>query len=300
MAEGRKLRDPGASARARLLNLARQRRQPLDLLLTRFVLERLLYRLSISPHRSRFLLKGAILLATWLPDPYRPTRDLDLLGFGDPSPESLLQVFCEILAAVPAVDDGVAFDAGNLRIDPIREAQEYGGLRLRTIATIAGARVNVVVDVGFGDALEPGAEEVELPVLLNLPAPRLRAYARETVVAEKFQAMVVLGRANSRMKDFYDIWLLIGTHDLAPERLARAISATFVRRRTPIPAEVPDALSPEFALDEAKRRQWAAFVEGLAVEPGSLEDVVRDLREFLMPAVDAAMHFPSGQRPKIG
>ncbi len=133
MAEGRKLRDPGASARARLLNLARQRRQPLDLLLTRFVLERLLYRLSISPHRSRFVLKGAILLATWLPDPYRPTRDLDLLGFGDPSPESLLQVFCEILAAVPAVDDGVAFDAGNLRIDPIREAQQ--GKRTRSVAS---------------------------------------------------------------------------------------------------------------------------------------------------------------------
>lgn len=287
MAEGRKVRDPGASARARLLNLARQRGQPLDMLLTRFVLERLLYRLSISPHRNRFILKGAILLATWLPDPYRPTRDLDLLGFGDPSPASLLQVFREILA-VPAVDDGVAFDAGNLRIDPIREAQEYGGLRLRTIATIAGARVNVVVDVGFGDAMEPGAEEVELPVLLGLPAPRLRAYARETVVAEKLQAMVVLGRANSRMKDFYDIWLLIGTHDLAPERLARAIAATFERRRTPLPADVPDALSPGFARDEAKRRQWAAFIEELLVEPGSLEDVVRDLREFLMPVMAAA------------
>jgi hypothetical protein len=298
MAERRKVRDPGASARARLLNLARQRRQPLDLLLTRFVLERLLYRLSISPHRSRFVLKGAVLLATWLPDPYRPTRDLDLLGFGDPSPDALLQVFREILAAVPAADDGVAF-AGNLRIDPIREEQEYGGLRLRTIATVAGAQVNVVVDVGFGDAMEPGAEEMELPVLLDLPAPRLRAYARETVVAEKLQAMVVLGRVNSRMKDFYDIWLLIRTHDLVPERLAQAIAATFERRRTLLPADVPDALSPGFARDEVKQRQWAAFAEGLTVEPGSLEDVVRDLREFLMPAIDVAAHFPSGQRPKI-
>jgi hypothetical protein len=265
------------------------------------VLVRLLYRLSISPHRSRFVLKGAILLATWHPDPYRPTRDLDLLGFGDSSPEALLQVFCEILATVRAADDGVAFDAGKLRIDPIREGQDYGSLRLRTIATIArqgqGQRCG-----GRRVRRRNGAraEEVELPVLLDLPAPRLRAYARETVVAEKLQAMVVLGRANSRMKDFYDIWLLMGTHDLAPERLARAIAATFARRRTPIPSEVPDALSPEFALDEANRRQWAAFVENLAVEPGSLEDVVRDLREFLLPVIDAAAHFPSGQRSKIG
>ena len=125
-------------------------------------------------------------------------------------------------------------------------------------------------------------------------APRLRAYARETVVAEKLQAMVVLGRANSRMKDFYDIWLLIGTHDLAPERLARAIAATFARRRTPIPTEVPDALSPAFARDEAKRRQWTAFVEELAVEPGPLEDVVCDLREFLIPVVVAAARFRAG------
>lgn len=291
----RKARDLGASVRARLLSLARRQRQPLDLLLTRFVLERLLYRLSLSPHRDRFVLKGAVLLTAWLADPHRPTRDLDLLGFGDPSAEALLHTFGEILAV--AVDDGVAFDAGTPRVEPIREGQEYGGLRLRTTATVAGARVAVVVDVGFGDATEPGAEEVELPVLLGLPAPRLRAYARETVVAEKFQAAVVLGRANSRMKDFYDMWVLSRGRDLAPGRLARAVAATFERRRTPIPVDVPDGLSPAFARDEAKRRQWAAFVEGLAVEPGTLEEVLRELRELLMPAAAAARRLRAADGP---
>jgi predicted nucleotidyltransferase component of viral defense system len=200
------VRNVGASVRARLLKLAKERNQPLDLLLTRYVLERLLYRLSITEHRERFVLKGAMLMTTWFNDPHRPTRDLDLLGFGDADPDALLIVFREICAV--AADDAVIFDIKGLAVDRIRDDAEYGGLRIKTTATVDGAKVRVLIDIGFGDAIEPGLTEMDLPVLLDLPAPCLRAYARETVIAEKFQAMVMLGRANSRMKDFYDIWML--------------------------------------------------------------------------------------------
>ena len=277
----KRTRDVGASVRSRLLNLARDRGQPFDLVITRYALERLLYRLSESAHRNRFALKGAMLITTWFADPHRPTRDLDLLGFGDSAEESILSVFREV-CGMP-MDDGITFEVDNLRIERIREELEYGGLRLRTVANLSRARINVVIDVGFGDAVEPGLEEIEFPVLLESPAPRLRAYPRETVIAEKFQAMVHLGRANSRMKDFYDVWVLSKAYGFDPDRLAKAIAATFERRRTAIPSEVPDALTPEFARDASKRRQWDAFVRELAAGPDSLETVVSDLAAFLMP-----------------
>jgi predicted nucleotidyltransferase component of viral defense system len=182
-----KPRNVGASVRQRLLNLARARGQPLELLLTRYALERLLHRLSLSPHRNRFVLKGALLLTTWFDEPHRATRDLDLLGFGDPSDDALLAVFREVMAIT--VDDGVSFDTARLQIQPIREDAEYGGSRLRTTAALAGARIPIVVDVGFGDAIEPGARDIDLPVLLEMPSPHLRAYPPETVIAEKLHAM---------------------------------------------------------------------------------------------------------------
>ncbi len=277
----KRTRDIGASVRSRLLKLARDRGQPFDLVITRYALERLLHRLSQSPHRDRFALKGAMLVTTWFADPHRPTRDLDLLGFGDSSEESILSVFREV-CGMPA-DDGITFEVDNLRIERIREELEYGGLRLRTVANLSRARINVVIDVGFGDAVEPGLEEIEFPVLLDSTAPRLRAYPRETVIAEKFQAMVYLGRANSRMKDFYDVWVLSKAYEFDDDRLAKAIAATFERRRTAIPNEVPEALTPEFARDASKRRQWESFVRELAAASGSLETVVSDLADFLMP-----------------
>jgi predicted nucleotidyltransferase component of viral defense system len=276
----------GASVRARLLNIARERGQTFDLLLVRYALERFLYRLSLSAHKDNFVLKGAMLLATWLDNAYRPTRDIDLLGFGASQPEAILAVFREICAI--ETEDGVVFDAGALRIDRNREDLEYGGLRVVTDARIGGAKIRVVVDIGFGDAVEPGLNEIELPVLLDLPAPRLRAYPKEAVIAEKFQAMVDLGRANSRMKDFYDIWFLAKTFTFEDDRLARAITATFARRKTGIPVEAPDALSDAFAQDDAKRKQWEAFASSVLSKPVPLDVVVKDLRAFLLPHAQAA------------
>ncbi|MBU2533921.1 MAG: nucleotidyl transferase AbiEii/AbiGii toxin family protein [Alphaproteobacteria bacterium] len=275
----RKPTNTGASVRARLLNLARQRKQPFQVLLTRFVLERLLYRLSTTPHRDRFVLKGAMLLTSWFPDPLRPTQDLDLLGFGSSDAHAMLAVFREVCAVTH--DDGVDFYVAGLAVEFIREELEYGGLRLKTNATVDGARVRVVIDIGFGDAVEP--TEIVLPVLLDLPAPTLRAYRPEAVIAEKFQAMVMLGRANSRMKDFYDIWVLSRSHEFADDRLARAIRATFDRRRTPIPTTSPDCLTAEFAGDPEKQQQWTSFAQDVASKPGSLVTVVTELDQFLMP-----------------
>jgi predicted nucleotidyltransferase component of viral defense system len=271
----------GASIRARLLNLAKERNQPFELLLTRYTLERLLYRLSSSKYREQFVLKGAMLITSWMDDPYRPTRDLDLLGFGDSDPDAIIGAFREICAL--KTDDAVAFDIDGIAVDRIRDEAEYGGLRIKTTATVDGAKVRVLIDIGFGDAIEPGLTEIELPVLLDQPAPRLRAYPHETVVAEKFQAMVTLGRANSRMKDFYDIWILARSHDFNGDRLARAIAATFARRTTEIPIAPPDALTPAFAKDPVKQQQWSAFLVDVAVNPGTLAEVIEDLAAFLMP-----------------
>jgi predicted nucleotidyltransferase component of viral defense system len=272
-------RNVGASVRQRLLNLAHARGQPMELLLTRYALERLLYRLSVSPHRERFVLKGAMLLATWFDEPHRATRDVDLLGFGDAAEDALLGTFREIMAV--EVDDGVNFDLKGLRIEAIREEVEYGGSRIRTTAALAGARIPITVDIGFGDAVEPGVEDIDLPVLLDMPSPHLRAYPPEAVIAEKFHAMVVLGRANSRIKDYYDVWMLTSAFDIEHERLRRAIVATFARRSTVIPAEVPDGLSDAFATDPGKQRQWDAFARNLSGTIPGFGLVVSELRQRL-------------------
>jgi len=272
-------RNVGASVRQRLLNLAHGRGQPMELLLTRYALERLLYRLSLSPHRERFVLKGAMLLATWFDEPHRATRDVDLLGFGDPAHDALLGTFREVMAV--EVDDGVSFDLSGLKIEAIREEIEYGGSRLRTTAALAGARIPITVDIGFGDAVEPGIEDIELPVLLDMPSPHLRAYSPETVIAEKFHAMVALGRANSRMKDYYDVWMLTNAFELEPARLGRAIVATFARRSTAVPSAVPEGLSNAFAEDPGKRRQWEAFARNLSGPVPEFRAMVEELRERL-------------------
>jgi predicted nucleotidyltransferase component of viral defense system len=280
------LQNLGASVRARLQNLARERNQPFDLLLTRYVLERFLYRLSSSRHRDRFILKGALLLTAWFDDPLRATRDLDLLGTGDPDPVALLNIFREICAIDAA--DAVMFDVSSFNMERIRNETEYGGLRIKGNATVDGARVRVVIDIAFGDTTEPGLEDTDLPVLLDFPAPRLRSYRRETVIAEKFQAIVMLGRANSRMKDYYDIWMLSRSYEFKGDALARAIAATFARRKTTIPAALPDGLTQAFADDARTLAQWAAFLQDVVADPGSLKTVVHDLADFLMPHAEAA------------
>ena len=280
------VKDVGASVRARLLGISREKGLNFDLVLTHYAIERMLYRLAQSRHADRFVLKGAMLLMTWFDEPFRGTRDLDLLGHGNPAPDAVLDVFKEFLGQEQP--DGVIFDSDAARVSRIRQENAYGGLRIRTTADIGGARIAVNVDVSFGDAVEPPAERLDYPVLLDMPAPRIRGYPRETVVAEKFQAIVNLGMANSRMKDYYDLWILSEVFAIDRLRLAQAISATFARRGTMIPDEVPDGLSPAFADDPAKRQQWESFKRDLGIDPGPLDCVVGALVAYLMPAATAA------------
>jgi predicted nucleotidyltransferase component of viral defense system len=271
-----------ASVRQRLLNIARAQRQLYDVILVRFALERLLYRLSISSHRDRFILKGGLLVTTLVGDEKRVTRDADFLGHGDASEEGLKTAFAEIMSI--AGDDGIDFDVKSLSVTPIREEMEYGGARLRATAYLERTRIPVTLDVAFGDALAEGPQDLSYPTLLEMEAPNIRAYPIATVIAEKFHAMVALGIANSRMKDYYDIWAIPKAMPIPADELDAAIRATFERRKTGVPSDRPPGLSAEFVEDETKRRQWRAYAASIELEGVSLDEVVKAIWTLVGPS----------------
>lgn len=278
--------DRSASVLARLLNRSRSTGENYNLLLSRFVIERLLYRLSVSPHAGNFVLKGALLFALWYDTPHRPTKDADLLGFGADDADTLRATFNAVCAI--DVDDGVRYDTNSMRIAPIREDNVYGGLRLTLIAFVGSARLPVQVDIGFGDAITPDPELVTYPTLLEgMEAARLRAYPIYTVIAEKVHAMVELGMSNSRMKDFFDLVFIARTSELDGGTLVDALRATFGRRGTPMPASTPIALTKEFAADPVKDKQWRAFVTKAGLQDDSLEGVIGALDALLRPPIAA-------------
>lgn len=266
-----------ASIRARLKNRADAAKQDFNLTLMHYGLERLLYRLSVSRHAPNYILKGALLFKLWYDVPRRPTRDADLLGFGPDDVDSVAAAFRDV--CVIEIDDGIAFDVDSVKAAEIRKEAGYGGVRVELHATLDGAQLSLQIDIGFGDVVTPAPETVSYPVLLDdLPAPTLRAYPKYTVVAEKFQALCVLGMANSRMKDYFDLWMLLRDGDLDEEELTRAIRATFSRRRTALPGGVPAGLSDAFASDPSKLAQWRAFVTKNKLNAIALGELVRALR----------------------
>lgn len=278
--------DRSASVLARLLNRSRSTGENYNLLLSRFAIERLLYRLSVSPHAGSFVLKGALLFALWYDTPHRPTKDADLMGFGADDADTLRSIFTAICAI--DADDGVRYDTSGMRAAPIREDNVYGGLRLTIPTFIGSARLPVQVDVGFGDAITPAPETVTFPTLLDdLAAPSLRAYPVYTVIAEKLHAMDVLGMNNSRMKDFFDLAVIARTSDLDGDTLVSAIRATFTRRNTALPTSVPAALTAEFSSNPIKAQQWRAFVTKAGLQWTTFDAVVETLGVFLGPALAA-------------
>ena len=258
-----------------------------NLVLTRYGVERFLYRLSRSPHGEKFVLKGALLLLVWLGETLRPTRDADLLGFGELSDDALKEIFREI-CGVQVEPDAMTFLPDTVEVQAIREEDAYGGRRVTLQARLGPARIKVQVDIGIGDAVTPGPQWLEYPSLLDLPRPRLRAYPRETVVAEKLHAMVLLGMRNSRMKDYFDVHALLREGEMDARQLARAIAATFDRRRTEVPEGVPAELSDEFSEDTGRQAQWRAFLDKNRLQGAPLPDLVRGIREGLSPAIDEA------------
>lgn len=280
-------RDLSASILARLLTLAKQRGDDYNLLPNRFGMERLLARVSASPHADRFLLKGALLFALWYDTPHRPTRDADLLGFGPDDEANLIATFRDI-AAMDLGDD-IVFAPDSVKADAIREDNTYGGTRITLVARIGSARCALQIDVGFGDAVTPGPQTVAYPTLLgDFPAPTLRVYPVYTVIAEKYQAMVMLGQANSRMKDFFDLAVIARRTELDGATLAAAIAATFARRQTALPSKRTLALTRQFSEDAAKLRQWQAFLNKNRIEAASLGDTVALLDDLLWPPTEVA------------
>jgi hypothetical protein len=284
--------DVPASIRARLLAKAQRRGEEFELFLVRYAIERFLYRLGASPLRERCVVKGAALLTLWLKDPYRATRDLDLLAFG-PHDDAAIRSIVETVAAVPCPEDGLVFETGKLRISSIREADPYGGHRAVLLARLGTARIRVQVDFGLGDAVVPPPEDRLYPTLLDdLPAPSIRAYPLVVSIAEKFETMVTLGRTSSRMKDFHDVAVMATTFPFDGSDLLRAVSACFTRRGTPWTTETPEALGSEFYQVDALQRRWAAYVGAGSTQGDvstSFENVGKMIRAFLVPVHDAAI-----------
>lgn len=271
-----------ASVRQRLLNLSREQGSVFEVVLVSYGLERLIYRLSVSKYRNRFILKGGILVTFWTTDGNRFTRDADFLGHGDPDEDQLKDIFKEILSI--EAEDGLVFDTDALTASPIRQDQQYGGTRLRTTAYLSNTRIPITVDIGFGDAVADPTYTIEYGSLLDMPTASIRAYPPATVIAEKFEAIVTLGIANSRMKDYFDLWAIPNAIKIEPTELDDAISITFERRGTQIPRDKPAGLSEAFVLDAQKLQQWSAYAESIDLGGLSLDAVVETIWSYIGPA----------------
>jgi hypothetical protein len=279
------IKNISASVHERLLNMAKRTSRPFNELLQRFAIERFIYRLSKSPHADRFILKGALMLSVWSGPISRPTMDIDLLGKINNSLEEIKAVMRET-CKMDVEEDGMFFNEQTVSAARITEDAEYEGVRVRIQGNLGNARVSLQIDIGFGDVIVPGSGKVAYPALLEFPSPELNGYTMETTIAEKYQAMVKLGVLNSRMKDFYDIWMLSRTFDFNGEVLAEAIEMTFINRKTDLTND-PAIFDPSFGRDDTRQVQWQGFIRKsrLSNVPGNFGDVVADIKMFLEPPV---------------
>lgn len=286
----REVRDVAASIHARLLALANQRGEDFNRLLERFVFERFLFRLSISDLRDEMVVKGALLFVAWPGATDRATRDLDFLSLGHSGQDEVADGIRRICETPVPHDDGVVFDPESITTEEIRPKASYGGIRVKLMARLGKARIPTQIDLGFGDVVIPEPVDLSFPVLLDHPAPNVRAYPVESVVAEKLESIYVHGLANSRLKDYYDLWMLAETFAFDGALLVRAVSATFRRRGTSLPPSIPDGLTTRFFLDEGRPQLWRAFLDraGIKEAPQAFPEIGVALRAFLTPVLDAA------------
>ena len=277
------VKNMGASVRQRLLNYAKANNRPFSEVLQYYAMERFLYRLSVSPHASKFLLKGALLLTAWRAPMSRPTMDIDLLGRTSNEVGDIVNLLKEV-AQVEVLDDGITFDLDSFTGSVIREDADYSGVRTVFTGHLNAARVTMQIDIGFGDVVTPAPEQLAYPTILDFPAPALLGYTRETVIAEKLEALVQLRMLNSRMKDYFDIWILLRHPELDQTVLRAAIERTFKNRKMEIDA-APIGLSPQFGTDPVKQAQWRAFLKRSALKdaPEQFSVVVEELRAFFEP-----------------
>lgn len=279
-----------ASVSARLLTISKARGEDFRLTLEQYAVERFLERMTKSVYAQRFVLKGAMLYPAWVGASYRPTRDMDLHARDPISKEALAAAVREI-SETPTSDDGLRFDVDGMKVADIREDQAHGGKRVTMKAFIGSSRINVQIDVGFGDVITPGPTKITYPALLTERGiENVMAYPIETVIAEKLEAMVSIGNANSRIKDFYDIWTFARVLSFDGERVSTAIKNTFDRRETSIPAVLPEVMTPEFASSQATIEHWAGFLRrtGIVEATATFVDVVALIATFAMPLFAAA------------
>lgn len=281
-----------ASIRDRLFNRAKAEGTDFQLFLDRYACERFLYRLGESKVRDRCILKGASLLALWMEEPYRATRDVDLLAFGANDGETIREVMATI-CNVACPEDGLFFDISTLKVSQAGEGRQYGGQSATMTAFLEKSRCNVRVDFGFGDVVLPGPIEEPLPTLIKgLPPPVLKTYPKEAAIAEKFEAMIHLGNRNSRMKDFYDVWALSEAFSFDGAVLLEAVAGCFNRRNTHWTEEMPEALTSAFYSGPERQERWGAYGRGgelLSPPPGSFEEVGQRIQSFLGPIRDSVM-----------
>ena len=279
------------SIKDKLLTHAQMRGEIFSFVLQRYGSHRLLYRLSQSDYKEQFILKGATLFSVWKNDEiHRATKDLDLLSFGNNEVEELKEIFQNICCQ-ECPQDGLTFFPETIKAQKIKKGQIYEGVKVTLQAKLESAKIQVQVDIGFGDAVTPDALKVELSTFsfLKLPLPCLRTYHRETVIAEKFQAMIFLGIRNSRLKDFYDIWYLSKNFEFQGDLLCKAIKATFERRETPLLITIPFAFTEDFTKHPDKQKQWTGFLNNTKLELRTLmlSEVIAEIESFLMPAYRA-------------
>ncbi|MDF1930001.1 nucleotidyl transferase AbiEii/AbiGii toxin family protein [Legionella pneumophila] len=250
----------GESVRSRLKNIAVKEGSDFNAVLTRYGLERLLYRIGESEYSKQFLLKGALLFNLWYDMPHRPTKDIDLLGFGDNDLAYVKQTFSKICRI--SADDGISFLSESVTVDTIKKDGGYTGARVELFGELAKAKIKIQIDIGYGDAVTPGPIDAHYPILLSdLPAPKIRTYPIYTVIAEKLHAIALLGMANSRLKDYLDLYVLLGNEQIDNQVLAQAIQATFTRRGMALPEVLPIGLTDEFANDPSRELMWRAFLK---------------------------------------
>ena len=255
------------------------------LLLMRYGAERLLYRIGQSRFADQFILKGATLFLVWYGYAYRATKDIDLLGIGNSDPERLSLLFRELCSQDTTDVDGLVFPADAVQVTTIQKALEFTGVRVTLRALLERVRIDLQVDIGFGDAAEPHPERITFPTLLEMPAPVIIAYQKYTVLAEKFMAIATLGMANSRMKDFYDICIMLRTMQLDTTVLTETIQATFKARNNALPKVLPAILADESLGNDIKIAQWNAFTHRsvLSVPIGEWSDVIAEIRLSMKP-----------------
>jgi len=280
--------DVSTSVRQRLLNISRKTHQDFQVLCIRYAIERLLYRLSVSAYADQYVLKGAMLFSVWADTPLRATRDADFLVFGTHNRESL-KAMIKTVTGLSVCDDGLQFNASSISVADIRENTSYNGFRITLKALLGTMIIPVQLDLGFGDVVTPEPVSIEYPALLEFPAPHIRCYPPESVIAEKVQAIVELGMANSRMKDYYDLWIILERFPIHPDILSKAVAATFQRRRTALPDDLPTGLTGVFAGRAEKQRQWQNFLQrnDLHDAPRGLGEVIENISSALIPVFRA-------------